>query len=47
MKTKAKCCKKFKRKGAACKRCPLMAALGKKAWRQYLGKAGKRLSKTA
>ncbi len=27
MKLKAKCCKKYKRKSKACKRCPLEAAM--------------------
>ena len=47
MKVKAKCCSKYKRKGVACKRCPLLAMLGKKHRRKGLKKALKRLSKAA
>ena len=46
MKTKAKCCKKYRSKGVACKRCPLLAALDKKD-RQCRKKAAKRLRKAA
>jgi len=36
LKLKEKCCKKFKSKGKACKRCPAMAALGKKRRKKAL-----------
>ncbi|MEM7356418.1 MAG: hypothetical protein AAF657_36720 [Acidobacteriota bacterium] len=46
MKAKAKCCRKYKSKGIACKRCPLLAALAKKD-RKCRKKAAKRLKKAA
>jgi hypothetical protein len=30
MKLKSKCCKNYRKKGKACKRCPVMARLTKK-----------------
>ena len=53
MKLKSKCCKSYKKKGNACKRCPLlagltrMAELSKKERRRRLKKAAKRLKKAA
>ncbi len=38
LKLKSKCCKKFKKKGSACGRCPVMAGLGKKTRKRILGK---------
>ena len=40
-KLKAKCCHGYKRKRKACKRCPLMAGLGKKERRRLIRKARK------
>lgn len=36
---KTTCCKSYKRKGKACKRCPLMARLDAKAQKQLLKRA--------
>ncbi len=36
---KKKCCKRFKRKPKACKKCPLMAQLGKEARKRMLKKS--------
>ncbi len=47
MKLKSKCCQKYKKKGAACGRCPLMASLSPKKRKQCLAKAKKRLAKAA
>ncbi|PON15049.1 hypothetical protein C2W62_25870 [Candidatus Entotheonella serta] len=33
---KKKCCERFKRKGRACKKCPTMAKLSKKAAKKHL-----------
>ena len=38
MKLKSKCCRKYKKKAKACKRCPLMASMSKKKWRKHLQK---------
>ncbi len=47
MKLKTDCCKKYKRRARACKRCPLMAVLGKKERKRRLSKARQRLAKAA
>lgn len=47
MKLKSKCCKKYRRKGKACKSCPVMAVLSKKKRRRKLKKARARLGKAA
>lgn len=44
---KSKCCKKFEKKAALCKGCPLRLELQKKARRKILKKAKKRLAKAA
>jgi hypothetical protein len=36
MKLKKECCDKVSRKGKACKRCPLLAALSKKQLKKLL-----------
>lgn len=41
MKLKSKCCKKIKKKGKACKRCPIPALLAKKQARSQ-GKGGRK-----
>jgi len=33
---KSSCCKKYKRKGKSCKKCPVLAALGKKQRKKLL-----------
>jgi hypothetical protein len=47
MKVKSKCCAQFERKGEACKKCPLMAALSKKQRRRRLKKIRRKLAKAA
>lgn len=47
MKLKSKCCKKYKKKAKACKRCPLMAGLSRKERKRRLDKAKKRLAQAA
>lgn len=47
MKLKNSCCKKFRRRAEACKRCPVMAVLGDKQRRRRLKKIRKKLAKAA
>lgn len=42
MKLKSSCCKSYKKKGKACKDCPVMARLSKKARRKKLRKFKKK-----
>jgi len=39
LKLKDKCCKKYKKKGRACGRCPVINALSKKKRKELLDKA--------
>lgn len=47
MKLKPDCCKKYRTKARACKRCPVMAVLGKKKRKRRLAKIRRRLRKAA
>ena len=44
MKLKSKCCKKYRKKAEACKRCPVMAALDPKQRKKRLEKAKRNLA---
>ena len=39
---KSSCCKRFKKKGRPCKKCPTVAALSKKQLKRLLEKAKKK-----
>lgn len=41
MKLKSKCCKKYKKKSEACRKCPLMARLDPEQKKRLLRKARK------
>ena len=47
MKIKSKCCKKYEKKAAICKRCPLLVELGARERKVFLKKAKKRRKKAA
>lgn len=47
MKLKSSCCEKYRRKAKACKRCPVLAIMGKKKRKRELKRVRKTLKKAA